>query len=126
MKNDINRLAHAWVMVQKQEPGTLGYDHHSWAIDELINSAISDPERVYAIVLRILEIDATDEIIQALGAGALEDLMVLHGLQFIDRLEAQANLSKSFRKTMQNVWLDVNDGEFRQRFYEIAGIAPPI
>jgi hypothetical protein len=126
MKNDINKLAHAWVLAQKQELDSVGYNRNSWAIDELIDSAISEPEKAYKTILRILEIDATDVIIKALGAGALEDLMMHHGSQFIDKIEAQATLSEPFKKVMQNVWLDVDDSEFHQRFYKIAGIAPPV
>jgi len=126
MNEDINKLAHAWVTTQKQGLGTAGYNHHSWAVDELIDAAISDPEKAFITIVRILEIDTTDEIFQALGAGALEDLIVNHGELYIDKIENQAALSEPFRKVMQNVWLDTDDSIFRQRFYDIAGIAPPI
>lgn len=125
MKADISQLAHSWIMASKQEIDSPAYEKLSWAVDEVIDNCIDNPERAFDLIFKVLEIDDSEEIIKALGAGPLEDLMVNHASRFIDRIEKEANSLSVFRKVMQNVWLDEDDGEYRDRFYQIADIKPP-
>ncbi|MCU7904827.1 MAG: hypothetical protein KZQ76_03050 [Candidatus Thiodiazotropha sp. (ex Epidulcina cf. delphinae)] len=91
----------------------------------MIDLVIDHPERVWELILEILRIDDSEEIIKAVGAGPLEDLMVHHGDHFIDKIEHEAANSKSLIIAMQNVWLDSDDTAFCSRFYDIAGIQQP-
>jgi len=69
------RLAKTWIYAQQLGVGTLGYDRHSWAVDELVDLAFHQPDTLWELILRILEIDRSDKTIAAIGAGPLEDLM---------------------------------------------------
>lgn len=120
------RLASSWIFAQKRGVDNTGYAEHSWAVDEVINFAADEPDNLWEIILEILEIDDSEEIIKAVGAGPLEDLMVYHGERFIDVIEKQAAKSIAFKTAMQNVWLDSDDSKMHTKFYEIAGIDPPL
>jgi len=120
------RLASSWIFAQKRGVDNTGYEEHSWAVDEIINFAADEPDNLWEIILEILEIDNSEEIIKAVGAGPLEDLMVYHGERFIDVIEKQAAKSIAFKTAMQNVWLDSDDSKMHTKFYEIAGIDPPL
>jgi hypothetical protein len=52
----------------------------------------------------ILDLDGTDTILSNLGAGPLEDLLVVHGDKFIDRVELLARQDRQFRKSLGIVW----------------------
>lgn len=125
MNTDINKLARSWILAHKCGVDSLGYDRNFWAVEELINIAREDPDRLWESILQILDSDDSEEISKAVGAGPLEDLVVFHGSSFIDKIESQAAVSTRFRSTMKFVWLDSDDSEFADRFYEIAGVSAP-
>jgi hypothetical protein len=124
-KNERDKLIRSWIFAQKLGINNPGYEKHSWAVDRVINLAIDDPEELWEIIFQILELDNSEQIIKAVGAGPLEDLMVQHGEIFIDRVEKQASKSEVFKSAMCNVWLDNDDTKIYAKFFEIAGIEPP-
>ncbi|HEX9810574.1 MAG TPA: hypothetical protein VGA88_00590 [Burkholderiales bacterium] len=119
------RLAKTWIYAQQLGVGTLGYDRHSWAVDELVDLAFHQPDTLWELILRILEIDRSDKTIAAIGAGPLEDLMVQHGEAFIGKVERLAAISPVFKAAMQNVWIEAGDTPVFNKFFAIAGVAPP-
>ena len=118
---DMDRLAKAWIFAQKLGVDSLGYEKHSWAVDEVINFATEKPEDLWQVILKILELDGSNEIAKAVGAGPLEDLMVHHGEGFIDKVEEQASKSDVFKTAMKSVWLDSDDTPICARFFETRG-----
>lgn len=122
---DKKKLASAWIMAQKIGVDNPGYERCSWAVDELINIVHENSEELWLIILEILNLDSSEEIIKAVGAGPLEDLMVSYDKAYIEKIEKQASKSKVFKNAMQNVWLDQNDTTLYEKFYEIAEMSPP-
>jgi hypothetical protein len=122
---EIDRLAKTWIFAQKLGAGNLGYERHSWAIDQVIDLAFHEPQKLWRMILRILEIDSSETIVSAVGAGPLEDLMVQHGEALIDKVEARASMSPPFKSAMQSVWLEDGDTAVCKKFFAIAGVAPP-
>lgn len=120
-----DRLVKTWIFAQKLGVGALGYDRHSWAVDELVDLAFHQPNALWQLMLRILEIDRSDKIIAAIGAGPLEDLMVQHGEAFIDKVERLAAASPVFKAAMRHVWMEQGDTPVFRKFYAIADVAPP-
>lgn len=123
---DIDRLAKAWIFAQKLGADSSGYERQSWAVDEVINLATEKPEDLWRVILRILELDSSDEIAKAVGAGPLEDLILHYGEYFIGRVEEEAAKSSVFKIAMRSVWLDSNDTSVWVKFYEIAGTPKPL
>lgn len=119
-----DRLAKTWIFAQKLGVGTLGYDRHSWAVDELIDLAFHRPNTLWELIVRILELDRSEKILAAIGAGPLEDLTVQHGVAFIDKIERFAASSPAFKAAMQHVWIAHSDTPVFEKFYAIAGVAP--
>ncbi|MEE9421907.1 MAG: hypothetical protein V3V50_01985 [Gammaproteobacteria bacterium] len=123
---NMKRLVSSWIFAQKRGVDRPGYETHSWAVDEVINFASDKPDLLWETILEILDLDSSEEIIKAVGAGPLEDLMVYHGSQFIQKVDSQAEKSNVFKTAMQNVWLDSDDTSVYSKFYEIAGIEQPL
>ena len=64
----------------------------------------ADAEAVWQAVLRIMQRELSAEQISLLVAGPVEDLLALHGAQFIDRIEQQAQSSPKFAHLLGGVW----------------------
>lgn len=124
--NDTDKLAKSWIFAQKLGVDSPGYEKQSWAVDKVIDLADQAPDELWQLILRILELDSSEKIINAVGAGPLEDLMAKHGESFIVKVEEQASKSEVFKQTMRSVWLDSDDTRVYARFFEIAGIQPPL
>jgi hypothetical protein len=63
----------------------------------------ADAEAVWQAVLRIIQRELSARQISLLAAGPVEDLLALHGAQFIDRIEAEARRSPSFAHVLGGV-----------------------
>jgi len=72
---------------------------------ELMLDAVDDvPESVWSAILKILEHDLTEEQIALLAAGPMEDLLAAHGIQFIERVEREAEQNPRFNHLLGGVW----------------------
>ena len=119
---ELDRLAKTWIFAQKIGVGNLGYERHRWAVDHAIDLAFHEPNKLWQLILRILEIDKSDAILSAVGGGPLEDLVVQHGEALIDRIEQQAAKSPALKSAMHSTWLEEGDTPVCNRFLAIAGI----
>src|SRR5580704_8896441 len=71
----------------------------------LIMDAVDNvPESVWSAILKILEHELTDDQFASLAAGPLEDLLVDHGIQFIKRVEREAEVNRRFNHLLGGVW----------------------
>jgi hypothetical protein len=62
------------------------------------------PEVAWIAILEVLKRGVPDEHLSILAAGPLEDLLVCHGVQFIERVEQEAKCSPSFNHLLGGVW----------------------
>ena len=113
-------------MAEKLGPDSTSQQKVFWAIETLMDLTEEDPEMAWEIILAILEEDSSEKILGNVAAGPLEDLMCVYGEEIMDRIESQAQRDPVFKKCMAGVWLDSRDTLVWRRFYEIAGIEPPL
>lgn len=77
---------------------------------ELSDAVENDPERAWQIILAILKRDQSDNVMSCLAGGPLEDLLVYHGKDFIDRVEELARIDQDFNWILGGVWKnDISD-----------------
>ncbi len=62
------------------------------------------PEIAWPAMLRILEHELTEDQTAVLAAGPLEDLLAVHGSQFIERVEHEAQRNPRFNHLLGGVW----------------------
>lgn len=62
------------------------------------------PELLWAMILAIHTQDKSVHIDGVLSAGPLENLLALHGENFIDRVEKEARTDSSFARLLGGVW----------------------
>lgn len=69
--------------------------------------AQDQPELCFELILMILSSiphDLQNETFLSLSAGPLEEMLGLHGGQFIERVENRAAKDPAFKLLLQNVW----------------------
>ncbi len=92
--HNVNEVVEDWLLNSEFTDG-----------DATMGAVLSDaPETAWAAVLKLLERDLTEKQLALLAAGPLEDLLAMHGLQFIERVEQEAERSPRFNHLLGGVW----------------------
>ncbi len=72
---------------------------------EPANEALENPEKTWEYILfATMDPRFSNNHIEIMAAGALEDLLSHHGSAFIDRVERQAKIDKRFAMMLGGVW----------------------
>ena len=71
---------------------------------DLIDDVKANPECVWRIICLICELPEASDVLGLLGAGPLEDLLVVHGPSFIERVSTHASTSAQFRSALSETW----------------------
>lgn len=90
-----------------------------WAWEKLNQATRVNPDLAWELMLQILETDQSDITFENLAAGHLEDLLVYHGKEFIDRVEKQANDDVNFNELLGGVWSNTIDSNVLHRIEKI-------
>ncbi len=106
---DVETLARAWVRLQE----------NWWAHDVLDEASENDPELAWSAICRVLGDSPTQEVLEVTAAGPLEPLLRAHGAAFIDRVEAAARSSETWRAALQIVRLPPSDDLVSQRLFAL-------
>mgnify|MGYP003576540067 FL=1 len=65
---------------------------------------IEEPEIAWRAILKVLAYDLTEEQEALIAAGPMEDLLVHHGENFVDRVEREALKNPRFNHLLGGVW----------------------
>ena len=106
---DQESLVHSW----------LTFKRHWWAFDALDNLCRDSPEKAWLVVAALVEAADTEELLGAVGAGPLEDILSEHGATFVDRAETEAHTNTRFAAALRNVWLSEHESETAKRLLAI-------
>ena len=98
MENDLTK---SWIEFQLEKSDGL-----FWAWEELEQLVQKKPEKAWMLVQDICDASNDEKVLGALSAGPLEELIVQHGKEFIDRLEIKVRQCPKFAKLIHGVWVD--------------------
>lgn len=101
---DLENWVSAYIEAQRSaEPIT---DKHPlwWAIYRFDELQEVDPKACLAAVLRVVEKTKDPEVLSAVAAGPLEDLIDERGPEIIEELEWQARNDPDFKRLLMSVW----------------------
>jgi hypothetical protein len=70
--------------------------------DKLVRN---DPEQAWEFILRLVAQARDDRDLAYIAAGPLEDLLNLHGLAFIGRVDVEWQRNEKMRRAISAVWL---------------------
>lgn len=120
-----NDFVKSWMAIQDALAGTEAYEKNFWAHEELAGLCEDKPQDAWEVIIALVDAATSEPLLEAIGAGPLQELMAMHGAEFISRVEQEAAASARFRRAMAGAWLDGDDTPVWERFYEIAGVEPP-
>jgi hypothetical protein len=81
-------------------PDSAGLDD---SFDEVVLMARDEPEKLWPIIVRMVEEAPDEHHLGTVGAAPLEDLLWFHGPAFVDRIEAIAQKDPRFREALRQV-----------------------
>jgi hypothetical protein len=68
------------------------------------DACLDEPEIAWQAIVRLSQMDMTDDQRALLAAGPVEDLLVWHGTEFIDRVEQEAIINPKLNYLLGGVW----------------------
>ena len=111
-KEELNEWVKAYIEVH--ESGNPSNEDHScyWAIEKFADMEMDYPHLNWAAMLQIISLTTSDTVIHNLASGPLEELVELHGVEYIDQIEKTARTNLNFRlvlrelieTTDKNIW----------------------
>ena len=112
---DRERLVNAWLTYQK----------NWWAFEALMKLWLGSPDEALDVIINLARSADDDELVEAVGAGPLEDLIREHGASMIDAIETRAKSDLRFRQALSHVWIAKEDAtSFVGQRYIALGCTP--
>jgi len=107
-KEELNEWVNAYIEVH--ETGNSSNEHHDcyWAIEKFADMEMDHPDLNWAAMLQILSLTTSDSVIENLAHGPLEELVELHGVEYIGRIEKAAQTNLNFRVLLREL-IDTTD-----------------
>jgi hypothetical protein len=118
---DIHRVAQDWVTYHLLRRREQENSRYFCAFEKLYDMVRGEPEEAWMIMEQIRRLDSSDSILANLAAGPMEDLLVHHGNQFIERIETLARKDAIFRKMLGAVWRNKISEDIWKRLNAVAG-----
>ena len=75
-----------------------------WAIERFVDLEADFPDLVWQAITEIVQQNPAQRVLANLASGPLEELVELHGPEFIDRIEKSAQSNSDFRVLLQELW----------------------
>jgi hypothetical protein len=98
-----------------------------WAWEAVDQLTRRDPEALWSFLGSVLPLAADDATLAYVGAGPLEDLVVLYGHAFIDRIEVAAGADPKMLRALCAVWgRDRMAPDIADRLHRLVGKQPPL
>jgi hypothetical protein len=97
-------VADAWIKYHYLSGREKEKSPHFSAWQRLNDLVRDDPEKAWRIVQEIWSLDQTELILANVAAGPVEDLLRLHGTEFIARVEQLARRDPVLKKLLGAVW----------------------
>jgi uncharacterized protein DUF6869 len=117
---EMNKIAETWIDLHRLPEDSQEREDKFWSWDRLWELVHDDPEAAWNVI-QIISEDGSDRVLANLATGPLEDLLVEHGDQFIDRVEALARRDAQFRKLLGAVWQNSMSPKLWRRIKAVAG-----
>jgi hypothetical protein len=86
---------------------------------EPVDDAREVPERAWKFILLALEAPICQPHLGAVAAGPLEDLLIFHGPEFIERVEAEAISNPKFAHMLGGMYVSQMTDEICERVQQV-------
>ena len=87
-----------------------------WAWEQLNDLCRNQPQLAWEIVLDIFRAPHHESVDWSLAAGPLEDLLAWHGVDIIEKIQAEARADRKFKELLHGVWRSTTPHAIWSRF----------
>ena len=94
-ETESKKIANAWVNFQR----------NWWAWDKLDELCREDPKGAWTVLVEMVEVAQSEELLEDIGVGPLEDFVNYYASDYIDQLEATAAASEPLSAALAHVQL---------------------
>lgn len=77
-----------------------------WAWENMDAMVRNSPDDAFQLICMVLDVDQSDQVMESLASGPLEDLCAKHGAKLIQKIEATATASPTFATLLGGIWKD--------------------
>lgn len=119
-KEELLNLAETWVYLHSVKENSSEWEDAFWSymkLGELVNEM---PDDAWKAIHEIRKMNGSDHILSNLAAGPLEDLLVYHGEDFIDRIEDACKEDDQLRRLLGATWQNEMSDSLWSRIKAIA------
>jgi hypothetical protein len=89
-------------------------DEDFWSWQYIWELVLHDPELAWKIILGLVAAAPSSDALGYVGADCLEDLLMYHGTEFIDRIRIEAARDKRFLAALYSARVSETDAVFKQ------------
>jgi hypothetical protein len=87
-----------------------------WACEQVDSLVDKEPEQGWEITLMLVNKSPSDEALAYVAAGPLENLLIKHGPEVIDRIEKESSTNERLQLALSGVWMRREDSAFERWF----------
>jgi len=84
-------------------------------------SSLENPELCWELIQLVLDLTDSENVLYAMAAGPLEELLAQNGEEFIARIEVLAQKSPKLRKALDGVWQNAMSDELYKKVVVMRG-----
>ncbi len=127
------RLLHEAVSIARTSPRMASADalirHYShptgfdfWAWEVVRNLVTDDPSEAWLLILALLHTAPDDGVLGSVAAGELEEFVLAHAADFIDRIEEEAGANSKFKSALSYLYVWKLSPDLFDRIEAAAGV----
>ena len=106
MTKTVESIVEAWLTFQRTPETAPEWRERREDALKFSEICANEPESAWEAIITITQRETDDDILGVLAAWPLEDLLSLHGEDFIERVETEAQRDPRFRRVLEGVWQD--------------------
>ncbi len=101
---NLSEWVDAYIEVHKSD-NSRNEDHPCyWAVEKFADLEMDYPDLTWAAMLQIIAKSSSSTVISNLASGPLEELVELHGVEYIRNIEKEAQTNLNFRILLRELW----------------------
>jgi uncharacterized protein DUF6869 len=116
LAHDDLKLVQSWLTMQR----------NWWAYEALDRLCHDEPDKAWDLVLAIVDAADSNDLLETIGAGPLENLLDKHAPQLIGRVEAALADHPRLARALTSVWLRDDDSDANRRLVNFGCKVVPV
>ena len=112
-------LIESWIIFEESKNGSQQYEDNFWTFEYFSDLTYEHPLECYEIMIKILNMNISEDSVVSIGCGILEDLLGHNGDLIIDRLENDIKSNQKLNQAIQHTWKYSTDDKLWSRIMKL-------